>query len=325
MKTNGISCETKFGLLVFLGHPIGHGHRQCGLYRKVMSKQELMKAVTQLQIWNVEKKVPGEVMVACPVCKMEAREKMRVNESMVKASFFRNHVKLEHKHYSCILKARVFECPVCQEMVPPGLLETHFAEGRTCEKALPINLVEVRVKEEDVKMEPDAEPWVKTVKEEYVEADKEIKIESGVIIKQGAIEQFFGDGPNGEALSLSQEWPLKRTPAESPKNYQNVFHVRELPDQQRKRIIEKYIDTNQPVTLLKRLTRHTFYKYSNDPKGRDKTWKCWITSSSGITICAWGWKKKEAMRQVAVKALAQLFSVHNFPSDPHFHAPVPDA
>ena len=24
MKTSGVSCETKFGLLVFLGHPIGY-------------------------------------------------------------------------------------------------------------------------------------------------------------------------------------------------------------------------------------------------------------------------------------------------------------
>ena len=240
---------------------------------------------------------------------------MRVNESMVRANYFKNHVRLEHKH--CFLKAWVFECPVCQKMVPAGLLKAHFAEGRTCEKALPINLVEVRVKEEDVKMEPDAEPWVKTAKEEYVEADQEIKIESGVIIKREAVAESCGEEPDGEALSLSQERSSKRTPAESPKNYGDVFHVRELPDQQRKEIIKKYVETNQPVVLLKRLTRHVCYKYSNNPKGRDKAWKCWITSSSGITICAWGWKKKEAMQQVAVKALAQVFSVHNFPPDPH--------
>ena len=320
------TCKTVPGLegVSKVENHFGHDHGQCGLSGKVMSKRELLKAVTQLQTWNIEKKTPGEAMVACPVCKVEAREKMRVHESMVRANYFRNHVKLEHKQlqYSCFLKASVFECPVCQEMVPPGMLETHFAEGRTCEKALPINHVEVCVKEEDVKMEHDVESWVK---KEYVEADKEIKIESGVIIKQEAIEEFYEEGPDGEALSLSQERPLKRTPAESPKNDQDVFHVRELPDQQRKEIIKKYVQTNQPVVLLKRLTRHTFYKYSNNPKGRHKTWKCWITSSSGITICAWGWKKKEAMRQVAVKALAQLFSVHNFPSDPHYQPPVPDA
>ena len=44
-----------------------------------------------------------------------------------------------------------------------------------------------------MKMEPDAEPWVKTVKEEYVEADKEIKIESGVIIKKEAINPSKSD------------------------------------------------------------------------------------------------------------------------------------
>merc|ERR1719403_189868 len=117
---------------------------------------------------------------------------------MVRANYFKNHVKLEHKQlqYSCFLKASVFECPVCQEMVPPGMLETHFAEGRTCEKALPINHVEVCVKEEDVKMEHDVESWVK---KEYVEADKEIKIESGVIIKQEAIEEFHGERPDAEA------------------------------------------------------------------------------------------------------------------------------
>ena len=80
--------------------------------------------------------------------------------------------------------------------------------------------------------------------------------------------------------------------------------------------IQKYlVKTKEPISLLKIFTKNICYQFSYEPKaGAQLAWKCWITSRTGVTICARDWKKKGAMRKVAVNALAQLFSVDQFQS-----------
>ena len=70
-------------------------------------------------------------------------------------------------------------------------------------------------------------------------------------------------------------------------------------------------------SLIPSTVEGVFYKYIQEPKvGKEwGAWKCWITSKSGVTICARDSKKKGAMRKVAIKALSQLFSInHSHPS-----------
>ena len=40
MKTSGVSCETKFGLLVFLGHPTVPSATNCSLFAGTFSFQD---------------------------------------------------------------------------------------------------------------------------------------------------------------------------------------------------------------------------------------------------------------------------------------------
>ena len=281
-------------------------------------KLELTRSVRELQVWEVEKILAGQILVACPVCKLEKREGARVHESMVKSNQFKNHFEQEHKKQKFLLKVRVLKCPICQEFIPAGLLGVHFDQGRSCEKAVALaNKVEVCDKEEEseVKMEVGeaGDPEAGTsAGEEYMKPDHKIKLEGGVIIKTEAVEEFYGvktqEMPD---LQISEEEILKA------KIHREEFHFKEMQEEYVQNYIKKFlVDTDQPVTLLKRLTKGVFYKYIQEPKvGKEwGAWKCWITSKSGVTICARDSKKKGAMRKVAIKALSQLFSIN--PSQP---------
>ena len=295
---------------------------------KGVQKTQLAMAVMDLKVWEVERIRPGQVLVACPVCKLEKEKGVRVHESMVKSNQFKNHFEQEHKPLKFLLKYRCLKCPICQDFVPPGLLGVHFDQGRSCEKAVVLaEKAEVPIKEEggEVKMEIGGarDPESSTIKEEYVELSNpnhEVKMESGAIIKTEAVEEFYGQQTSEwvqmEVPSLSKEEILKEIKANVHHVYKEVFHVKEMEDEYIHKLIQKYHrETNQPITLLKRLTKDLFYKYKHEPQqGQDLAWKCWITSSSGITICARDRKKKGAMLKTALKALSQLFSINYPPS-----------
>merc|ERR1719234_1585075 len=95
-----------------------------------------------------------------------------------------------------------------------------------------------------------------------------------------------------------------------------VFDVRDMKHEYIQKLIKKYHEqTNQPIPLLAQLTKDLFYKYKHEPQqGQEVAWKCWITSSSGITICARDRKKKGAMLKTARKALYQLYCIDYSPS-----------
>ena len=115
-----------------------------------------------------------------------------------------------------------------------------------------------------------------------------------------------------EVPQISKEEILKEAKATSHHRYREVFHVKEMEDEYIQKLVQKYlVKTNQPATLLKRLTTDIFYKFIYEPgAGKDLAWKCWITSSDGINFCASERSKKGAMYKVATKALAQLFSIN---------------
>ena len=137
-----------------------------GTMRKGIRKRELMRLVMELQVWEVERIRPGQILVACPVCKLQKSWGLRVHESMVKSNQFKNHFKQEHRKIYFLLGSRLLKCPICQEMVAPGSLRVHFGQDRPCEKAVPFDKVEASViKEEgsdEVKMEVDGDPKAST-------------------------------------------------------------------------------------------------------------------------------------------------------------------
>ena len=97
--------------------------------RKGMSKRELMRLVKEFQVWEVERIRPGQMLVACPVCKLEQRKGTRVHESMVNSNQFKNHFEQEHKQQKFLQKVRCLKCPICQDLIPArGLYSTLFQE-----------------------------------------------------------------------------------------------------------------------------------------------------------------------------------------------------
>ena len=302
---------------------------------KGVQKKKLVMAVMELKVWEVERIRPGQVLVACPVCKLEKEKGARVHESMVKSNQFKNHFEQEHKPLTFLLKYRCLKCPICQAFVSSGFLGVHFDQGRSCEKAVVFaEKAEVPVKEEggEVKMEIGGveDPEAGTIKEEYMELFKPIKLERGVVIKTEAVEEFYGEQTHEETQQeempqISKEEILNIRAKYIDKNVSlgvedigkdNVFEAKEMKEKEFQRLIQKYhVKTNQPITLLAQLTKDLFYKYKHEPQqGQEVAWKCWITSSSGLTICARDRKKKAAMLKTALKALSQLFSINYPPS-----------
>ena len=281
-------------------------------------KSELVRSVSDLKVWEVEKMMPGgQILVACPVCKLEKRKDVRVNRSMVKSNQFKIHFEQEHKPQKFLLKSRCLKCPICQELVPSGLLGVHFDQRRTCEKAVALEKVKIHIKEEEseVKMEIGGAggPEAGTSTGEYMELcnpDVKIKLEYEETVKTEAVEEMQEVVPQ-----ISKEEILKEATAASHHKYREVFHVKEMDEEYIQKLVQKYlVESNQPVTLLKRLTKDLWYKYKHEPgAGEKRAWKCWITSSDGINICASYWNKKGAMYKVAIRALAQLFSISVFP------------
>ena len=278
-------------------------------------KSGLVRSVSDFKVWEVEKIMPGgQILVACPVCKLEKRKDVRVNRSMVKSNQFKIHFEQEHKSQKFLLKSRCLKCPICQELVPSGLLGVHFDQRRTCEKAVALEKVKIHIKEEEseVKMEIGGAggPEAGTSTGEYMELcnpDVKIKLEYEETVKTEAVEEMQEVVPQ-----ISKEEILKEATAASHHKYREVFHVKEMDEEYIQQLVQKYlVETNQPVTLLKRLTKDIFYKFIYEPgAGKDLAWKCWITSNDGINICASERSKKGAMCKVAIKALAQLFSIN---------------
>merc|ERR1712012_533122 len=109
-----------------------------------------------------------------------------------------------------------------------------------------------------------------------------IKMEDELTIKTEEGEEDMDE----EVPQISNEEILKHFKPNVRHIYKEAFQVIEMSDDYIQKLIQKYhVDTNQPVTLLKRLTQDLFYKYVHEPKA-GKKWKCWITSSDGVNICA---------------------------------------
>jgi len=306
-----------------------------GTVWKGVQKKELVMAVMDLKVWEVERIRPGQVLVACPVCKLEREKSARVHESMVKSNQFKNHFEQEHKPLKFLLQYRCLKCPICQAFVSSGFLGVHFDQGRSCEQAVVLaEKAEVPFKEEggEVKMEIGGyeDPEAGTIKEEYMEMLNPIKLERGVVIKTEAVEEFYGEQTHEETQQeempqISKEEILSMRAKYIDKDISldvedidegNAFEVKEMKDEDFQRLIQKYhVKTNQPIALLAQLTKDLFYKHKHEPQqGQDSAWKCWITSSSGLTICARDRKKKGAMLKTARKALSQLFFINYPPS-----------
>ena len=180
-----------------------------------MSKRDLMRLVKEFQVWEVERIRPGQMLVGCPVCKLEKSKGIRVHDSMVNSNQFKNHFEQEHKQQKFLLKVRCLKCPICQELVPAGLLGVHFSQGRSCEKAVvlassrEIGVKEERIENENMEILQD----LGAREREYVELfnpDHVIKLESGKIIKTEAVEEFYHEEtPEEEAPKTNKEEILK--------------------------------------------------------------------------------------------------------------------
>ena len=114
----------------------------------IKSGREFMRSLRELQVWEVEKIKPGQIMVACPVCKLE-----RLDECNQEFRNLRNHFKREHKRLKFYLvKSRCLKCPICHEIVSASQLGVHFEQGKRCEKDLLVDQSKDDERE-DVKME----------------------------------------------------------------------------------------------------------------------------------------------------------------------------
>ena len=112
------------------------GHKLDGVDNErkgIQSGRGFMRSLRELQVWEVEKIKPGQIVVACPVCKLE-----RLHEKCNQAfRNLRNHLKREHKRLKFYLvRSRCLKCPICLEIVSACQLGVHFGLGRPCEKDL---------------------------------------------------------------------------------------------------------------------------------------------------------------------------------------------
>ena len=89
-----------------------------------------MRSLREFQVWEVEKIKPGQIVVACPVCKLE-RLREKSNQELKN---LRNHLKREHKRLKFyLMRSRCLKCPICLKIVSASQLGVHFGQGRPCE------------------------------------------------------------------------------------------------------------------------------------------------------------------------------------------------
>ena len=124
------------------------GHKLDGVdndRKGIQSGREFMRSLRELQVWEVEKIRPGQIVVACPVCKLE-RLREKCNQEFRN---LRNHMKREHKRLKfCLVRSRCLKCPVCHQIVSASQLAVHFGQGRPCEKDLLFDEKKLGLKEE---------------------------------------------------------------------------------------------------------------------------------------------------------------------------------
>ena len=123
------------------------GHKLDGVdndRKGIQSGREFMRSLKELQGWEVEKLKSGQILVACPVCKLE-RLQEKCNQEFKN---LRSHLKREHKRLKFYLvRSRCLKCPVCLEIVSACQLGVHFGQGRPCEKDLLVEEKQVGFKE----------------------------------------------------------------------------------------------------------------------------------------------------------------------------------
>ena len=123
----------------------GHKLDEVDIERKgIQSGRGFMRSLRELQVWEVEKIKPGQIVVACPVCKLERLH----GKCHQEFKNLRSHLKREHKRLKFYLvRARCLKCPVCLEIVSASQLGVHFGQDRPCEKDLLVEEKQVGFKE----------------------------------------------------------------------------------------------------------------------------------------------------------------------------------
>ena len=130
----------------------GVDDKSCHERKGILSGREFMRSLRELQVWEVERFKPGQIMVACPVCKLE-----RMHKCNQEFRNLRNHFKREHKRFKFYLvKTRCLKCPVCLEIVSASQLGVHFGQGMACEKNLLVDQSKVTFKEDGSEKVPGA-------------------------------------------------------------------------------------------------------------------------------------------------------------------------
>ena len=134
----------------------GVDDRSCHEKKGIQSGRAFMRSLKDLQVWEVEQIKPGQIMVACPACKLE-----KSHESSVKVyqefKSLRNHFKREHKQLKFYLvRSRCLKCPICHQIVSASQLGVHFGQGRPCEKDLLVDQNKVSFKVEGIEEVPGA-------------------------------------------------------------------------------------------------------------------------------------------------------------------------
>ena len=137
------------------GHKLdGVEDRSCHERKGTQSGREFIRSLRELQVWEVGRFKPGQIMVACPVCKLEKLHESSVN-CFQEFKNLRNHFKREHKRLKFYLvRSRCLKCPICLEIVSASQLGVHFRRGRPCEKNIPVDQNKVSFKEEGSEKDP---------------------------------------------------------------------------------------------------------------------------------------------------------------------------
>ena len=111
---------------------------------RTQSRREFTKSLRDLQVWEVEKTKPGQIMVACPVCALD-RSKVKWKQE---CRNLRNHFKREHKQLKFYLvRTRCLKCPICHQIVSATQLGAHFGQDKPCEKGLLVEKNNASLKE----------------------------------------------------------------------------------------------------------------------------------------------------------------------------------
>ena len=151
MPADTVKMEELVKLLA--GHKLDRvDDKSCHERKGIQSGREFMRSLREIQVWEVEKIKPGQIMVACPVCKLE-----RMHKCNQEFRNLRNHFKREHKRFKFYLvKTRCLKCPVCLEIVSASQLGVHFGQGMACEKNLLVDQSKVTFKEDGSEKVPGA-------------------------------------------------------------------------------------------------------------------------------------------------------------------------